>query len=115
AVDEPARHVERTAPVALHDERVRAVERVDADGAGLVAVGRRLGPLDVGDVVAGPLPLLLVPPDVGLALAPRPPVGVGRRAVVEDAPVRGPDPAPLVGHPVLLAPGLAAGGLVDAV
>src|SRR3712207_7763412 len=33
---------------------------------------------EVGDVVAGPLALLLVPPDVLLALRPRPAVGIGR-------------------------------------
>src|SRR5690606_12031079 len=103
------------AAVALHDEGVGAVDRLDAGGPGLVAVGGRLGPLEVGDVVAGPLPLLLVPPHVGLALAPRPALGVGRGTAVEDATVGRPHPAPLQGHPVLVAAGLAPGGLVDAV
>ena len=50
---------------------------------------------EVGHVVARPLPLLLVPPDVLLALGPRLAGGVGGRAVVEHAPVGGPRPAPL--------------------
>src|SRR5215213_11107218 len=50
-----------------------------------------------------------------LALAPGAPVAVGRRAVVEDPPVRGPGPAPLGRHPGLFGAGLAPRGLVDAV
>ena len=60
-------------------------------------------------------PCLLVPPDVGLALAPRLALGVGRGAVVEHAAVRRPRPAPLRGHPGLLGARGAPGGLVDAV
>src|SRR5690606_13147438 len=67
------------------------------------------------ELVAGPLPLHLVPPHVGLALAPRAPLRVGRGTVVEHTPVRRPHPAPLGRHPVLLRAGLATGGLVDAV
>src|SRR5206468_2247048 len=62
-----------------------------------------------------PLLLLLVPPDVALALRPRLAVGRGGRAVVEDAAVAGPRPAPLVGDPVLLVARCLACRLIDAV
>src|SRR6185369_1635585 len=47
-------------------------------------------------------------------LAPGFAVGARRGAVVEDAPVAGPRPAPLRGDPVLLAAGLPPRRLVDA-
>src|SRR3712207_8895398 len=53
-----------------------------------------------------PLPLVRVPPDVALALRPRAALGIGGRAVVEQAPVRGPRPRPLRRDP-------AAGRVVD--
>src|SRR5262249_26293511 len=56
---------------------------------------------------------LLVPPDEGLALAPWFAVGVGGGAVVQDPPVGGPGPAPLVRDPVLLPAGFAPRRLVD--
>src|SRR5215212_329085 len=63
-------------------------------------------------VYTDPLLLLLVPPDVLLALAPRPTLGVGRRPVVEDAAIVRPHPAPLRGHYVLVARRLAPSRLV---
>src|SRR5207247_1359711 len=45
-------------------------------------------------VVAGPLLLLRVPPDVALALRPRRPVRIRGRAVVEEPTVHRPRPAP---------------------
>ena len=56
AVDQALRHVERALPVALHDERVHALDAAHPVAALGCAVGRRLGHLEVGDVVAGPLP-----------------------------------------------------------
>src|SRR3712207_1992714 len=78
-----------------HDERGVARDGVHA---GRVVRGVVVGPLvlgEVGDVVARPRPLLLVPPDVALALRPRLPVRVGGGAVVEDPAVGRPRPAPL--------------------
>jgi hypothetical protein len=115
AVDEADGRVEPGLAVALHDERVVARDRLDAGRPLRRAVGRRLLLLEVGYVRAGPLALVLVPPDVGLALAPRPALRVGGRPVVEDAPVHRPHPAPLAGDVVLLVARLAAGRLVDAV
>src|SRR5205814_7218695 len=57
---------------------------------------------EVRHVGPGPLPLLLVPHDVALALRPGPAAGVGRGAVVEDAAVGGPGPAPLRSDQILL-------------
>ncbi len=111
-VDQPGRHVQPALAVALHDERVVAGQRGRPAGARRRAIVRRLGLLEVGHVVAGPLAGLGVPPDVGLALAPRPSLGVGGRAVVEHASVGRPRPAPLAGHPALLAAGFATGRLV---
>src|SRR4029079_8054120 len=78
---------------------------------GLRAVGGPVvGPLvglEVGHVLARPPPLVLIPPDEPLALRPRLALGVGGGAVVEDAPVRGPGPRPVRGHPTLLARGRA--------
>src|SRR5690606_32204365 len=62
---------------------------------------------------ADPPALLLVPPDVALALAPRAPLGVGGGSVVEDAAVQRPCPAPVVGYLVLLAAGRAVRRAVD--
>ena len=118
AVDEALRHVERALPVALHDERVDALDGLDALGPLGRPVGRRLRLLEVGHVLPGPLPrlaLLRVPPDVGLALAPRLALGVGRGAVVEDAAVQRPRPAPLGGDERLVVARRPPVGLVDAV
>src|SRR5690606_20781283 len=76
-------------------------------------VVRRFGGFEVRVVVAGPAPLLRVPPDVRLARAPRPPGRVGGGPVVEDAPVGRPRPPPLRRHPGLLRTRPAAGRLVD--
>src|SRR5699024_10351138 len=42
-----------------------------------------------------PAPLLVIPPDVLLALAPRSPVRVGGGPVVQDSSIAGPCPAPI--------------------
>ncbi len=75
-------------------------------------VARRLIRNEVGHIMPRPLALVGVPPHQGLALAPRLAVRVGGRAVVQDAPVGRPGPAPLGRDPVLLAAGLAARRLV---
>src|SRR5262249_61217844 len=63
---------------------------------------------EVGHVVAGPGLLLGVPPDVAFALRPRPAFGIGGGAVVHEAPVGRPGPAPFGSHPALLAGPAAA-------
>src|SRR4029453_15611349 len=95
--------------VGLHDERVDAGDRCDARGALGRAVGRGTVGDEVRHIVAGPSSLLLVPPDQGLALAPRPAVRIRRRPVVEPPPVGGPSPSPLRRHPALLLAWRAAG------
>ena len=114
-VGQAGRRVQPARAVRLHDEWL-----VSPDGVlGLCVVGRlvvrALGSLEVGDIKAGPLPLLFVPPDVFLALAPRLPLGVCGGPIVDDATVHRPRPRPLRGDPVLLSPGLAPCGLVDLV
>src|SRR5664280_2143119 len=115
----PVEHAHRreqpSLAVGLHDERVVAREPRGAPGARLRPEGRRLVGHEVGHVVTGPLAVLDVPPDVLLALAPRLALGIGRGAVVEDAAVRRPRPAPVEGGEGLLTAGLAVGGVVDAV
>src|SRR5918995_3532012 len=101
-------------PVAVDDERPVSRDGVVAFGIGAWPVIRPLGRREIGDVVADPLALLLVPPDVLFLLGPRLTLGVGRGPVVEDATIRGPGPAPLVRRRWLLRPGLAPPGLVDA-
>ena len=113
-VGEPVGRVQPAPPVGLHDERLAAGEGVLGDRVRRRLVVRPLRPREVGHVVAGPLALLLVPPDVGLALRPGPAGRVGRSPVVEQAPVGRPRPPPLGGHPALLRARLAAGGLVHA-
>src|SRR6202044_3906345 len=54
-----------------------------------------LGRRKVRHVIARPLLLVLIPPDVTLALRPRFTVRIGAGPVVEDPPVRGPRPRPL--------------------
>src|SRR5439155_19778354 len=78
--------------VGPHDERVRPGVRVEADPAGLAGRAGRLPGREVRYVAARPL--LAVPPDVPLPLAPRRPVGPRRGAVVHDAAVRGPRVGP---------------------
>src|SRR5205085_8576643 len=73
---------------------------------------RRLVLLEVGYVLAHPLLLTSVPPDVLLALRPRLPLRVGRRAVVEDPPVQRPRPGPLGSDPALLLARVLARRLV---
>src|SRR5690606_17014943 len=109
------RNVQPTEPVALHDERIRPGQPGRTGGSGRWGVVGAPVPVEVRDVVPGPLPSLLVPPHVGLALAPGAPVGPCRSPVVEDAAVRRPSPSPFGGDPRLLAAGLAPRGLVDAV
>ena len=92
------------APVGHHDEGVRSGDRVHPSRALRGTVGGGLVRREVGHVVAGPATLALVPPDVSLALGPRPALGVRRGAVVEQATVCRPRPPPLRRHP-------AAGGV----
>src|SRR5207237_10421810 len=106
--------VEPAPTVGLHDEGLVTAERVLGDSLRRGLVVGSLGPREVGHVVPGPLALLLVPPDVGLALRPGPSGGVGRLTVVEKAPVGRPGPPPLGRNPALVEAGLAARGLVRA-
>src|SRR5215210_4311757 len=105
---------EPSEPVAVDDERPVSGDGVVAFGLGTWFVVGPLGRSEVGDVVADPLALLLVPPDVLLPLGPGLAIGIGGGPVVEDAAVRGPGPAPLVRRLGLLRQGLAPPGLVDA-
>src|SRR5579883_475598 len=73
---------------------------------------RRFLLLEIGDVVAGPLAFLLVPPEVFLTLAPRPSERIGRGAVVKQPAVCGPSPSPLRRDPALPVSGLAICGLI---
>src|SRR3954449_8104610 len=116
AVYQSRRREEPTQPVRMQDERSLPVQRLHARRPARGRVVRRLGRLEVGLVAERrPRLLLLVPPDVSLALGPRLAVGVRGGAVVEDAAVAGPRPTPVRGDPVLLGVRALAGRLVDAV
>src|SRR5919201_3652837 len=95
-VDEPGRDEQPAPPVRVRDEGRVAPERRDALlvlSARLV-IGRLVRLSDVRVVAARPLPLLVVPPQVALALGPGLSVRVSGGAVVEDARVGGPRPYP---------------------
>src|SRR5581483_12316098 len=84
AILEARGYEQPAAAVAHHDERRLAVKRVHALGVlrpVRLIVGRLVLHV-IGRVVAGPLALLGVPPDVLLALRPRLAFGIGRSAVV---------------------------------
>src|SRR6478672_10737802 len=71
-VDQPRRGEQPTEAIGVQDERRAAVERFDARRLSGRPVVRRLLGVTVGLVAErGPLLLLLVPPDVALALRPR--------------------------------------------
>src|SRR3954447_11900732 len=113
-VDEPRRREEPAQAVRVQDEGAASVERLHAGGAARGVVVGRLVRLEVRLVAEpGPLLLLLVPPDVLLALRPRLALWVGRCPVVEDASVAGPGPTPVRGDPVLLPVRPLARRLVD--
>src|SRR3982751_136259 len=82
--------------IGMHDEGLVTCDGIVAFGgaARLVVGGFVFG--EVGSVVAGPLVLLLVPPDKFLALAPRLAVGTRRRAVIKDAAIGRPRVSPAV-------------------
>src|SRR5690606_31071863 len=88
AVDQPGGDEEPPLAVRLHDERVASREEIEAYGAGVARIARRLRRGEVGDVVADPLAARRVPPDPALALAPRVAIQIRGGAVVEDAAVR---------------------------
>src|SRR5215212_2998271 len=114
-VGEACRHEDPTPPFGLHNEGAVAPDRILGDSVVRGLVVGALGRAEVGDVFADPLLLLLVPPDVLLALRPGPALGVGRGTVVNEAAVHRPRPGPLGGYPTLLGAGLAAGCLVGLV
>ena len=115
AVHQSARGVEPALAVRLHDERVDPRQRVGPGRAGRGTGVRGQSGREVGHVVARPSPGFRVPPDVLLAGAPRPPVGAGGGAVVEQPAVRGPHPRPVGVHPFLLGLGRTQRGMVHAV
>src|SRR4028118_1107895 len=79
-------------PVAVDDKGpVARYSGVALGVRGWLVVGS-LGGVEVRHVEARPLPLLLVPPDILLALGPGLAARVSRGAVVEDASARRPRP-----------------------
>src|SRR5436190_8186310 len=88
----------------MHDEWRVAGQRLVAVFLRVAGVVGALLFREVGDVVAGPLPFRLVPPDQLLPLAPRLAIRGGGAAVIEDAPVARPGVAPAV---AVAAPRLA--------
>src|SRR5665213_4256298 len=85
--------------VAFHDERMIAGDGLHALGAiGRLIIGLFVR-LEVGRIDAGPLLLLLVPPDVFLALGPGSALRIGRGAVVHDPPIPGPGETPFLLRP----------------
>src|SRR6266536_2757030 len=81
--------------VRLHNEGIAASDGVHAGCAWRRCIIRGFVQLEVRHVYAGPLLLLLVPPDVLLAFRPGATLRISRGAIVQDAPVGGPGKAPL--------------------
>src|SRR5581483_934914 len=80
--------------VRLHQKWIAAGVGVDAQRAGRRCIIWPLFKRKIWYVEAGPLLLLLVPPDVLLAFGPGLARGIRRGAIVENAPIRGPGEAP---------------------
>ena len=112
-VDQARRHEQPSSAVAPHDERVGAREGIETDAIRLRHRVRGLRRPEVGHVVADPFAARRgdaglgvrriderrIPPDPPLALAPRIAARVGGGAVVHDAAVGRPGPAPLEMRP----------------
>src|SRR5579875_2667458 len=87
---------EEPAPaIRLHNEGIAARNSVHARRVGWRRIVGSLVQREIGNVVARPLFLFRVPPDVLLALRPGAALRIRRCTVVEDAPVGGPGEAPL--------------------
>src|SRR6185437_11699448 len=100
SVLQSARHKNPPLAIRLHDEWIHSGDRIlPASIRPRPIRGRLLH--EIGLIVSRPLLLLLVPPDVLLAFAPRLAFRVGRRAVVQQAAVMRPRPAPLGRYPTL--------------
>src|SRR5215470_6853529 len=80
----------------MQNEGIGSGQRLVSFGALLRPVAGRLRLREVWSVEAGPLFLLLVPPDELLAFAPGLAVRTRGRAVIEDAAVRRPGESPAV-------------------
>src|SRR5205814_772326 len=72
AVEQPAGGEQPALPVGLPDEGIVTGDRVEPLGLFVGAVARVAIWDEVGDVLAGPLALVLVPPHVLLPVRPRP-------------------------------------------
>ncbi len=86
---QPGGHEQRALAVRDHDEGRLPVERVHARRLlrPVRGIVRRFRLVEIGDVVAGPLLLFRIPPDVPLSLRPGLALRVGGSAVVDDAAV----------------------------
>src|SRR5215213_3654794 len=115
SVGEACGHEDPPSSLRLHNEGAIAPDGILRDGVVWWLVVGAFGRAEVRHVVAGPLSLLFVPPDVFLLVGPGLAFGIGRGAVVDNAAVHRPRPRPLGGHPVLLGVWFAAGGLVGLV
>src|SRR5215831_15360038 len=110
-VDQPAWIEQPTHAIGLHDKWVFARVRIEANPIGLCRCVRGLVGREVWYIVAGPL--LSIPPDPLLALAPGVARGIGRGTVVHHPPVGWPGPTPVeVGAHDSGRVGLLAGGEV---
>src|SRR3954465_733481 len=86
---------EPASPIRFHNERIAACNRIHPGCAGLWRIVGRLIERKIRDIIAGPLFLLFIPPDILLALGPGTPLWICRRTIIEDTPVGGPRVAPL--------------------
>src|SRR5579884_3559549 len=80
----------------MHDERLVSSNRLHTFRSGLRTVIGSQVFLEVRNILASPLALVLVPPDQLLAFAPRLAIRTRRCAVVQDATIRRPREAPSV-------------------
>ena len=115
AVGKPGRRKEPTAAISLHDEGIGAIEGVRPHGVDRSLVVRGLSNREVRHVIANPLSFVSIPPHILLALRPRSAIRLRRSAVVEQAAVCRPHPAPLRSNLILLRTRNLAGGLINTI
>src|SRR5688500_14726926 len=97
AVEEPRGSEQPPFSVDLHYKWIGPRVGVHPHAALFGGRVRRPCPWEIGDIAARPL--LSVPPDILLSLAPGRAVGPGRGAVIENSPVRRPRIAPIEVRP----------------
>src|SRR5689334_11972073 len=92
---ESFRRKEPATPIRFHNEGIAARYGIHPGCAGWWYIVGRLVERKIRDIIAGPLLLFFIPPDILLALGPGTPLWICRCTVIEDTSVGGPGKAPL--------------------